>query len=90
MRLVYGHSVAAGDGEGFDDPLALSVACQAKNAVIKRNSRTPEQAVIGRSLQWSNSVLEGDDGVHLAGHSAEGEATRATLMRATAARALYL
>ena len=66
-----------------DISLAWACACQAKYAVVKRNWRTLVQAVFGRSLQWMNSVLEDDDDQHLSGLSSEGEAKRATLMRAT-------
>eukprot|EP00972_Heterocapsa_arctica_P088146 12998435-Heterocapsa_arctica.AAC.1 len=69
--------------------LALACACQAKNATIKRNGRTPEQAVFGRSLRWMSTVLNDDDDLHLSALDAEGEALRSTLMRATACKALH-
>ena len=69
--------------------LALSSAYQAKNSTIKRNARTPEAAVFGKSLRWMSSLLNDDDDSCLAARTAEGEALRASMMRAPACRKLH-
>ena len=69
--------------------MGLAAAYQAKSGTIKRNCRTPEQAVFGKSLRWMTSLLNDDDDDHLAAKSAESEAVRATMMRATACRRLH-
>ena len=51
---------------GYDDcRMVLVAAVTAKNSILTRNGRTPEQAVFGRSLDWP-SVTKDDDEVHLA------------------------
>ncbi len=41
--------------------LAMAVCLQAKNATMSRNGVTPEQAVFGRSLRWTESANKDDD-----------------------------
>ena len=55
--IVFEHQVKG----AADIAVALSGAWQAKNAAVKRNSKTPEQAVFGKSFRRMTSVLEDSD-----------------------------
>eukprot|EP00972_Heterocapsa_arctica_P055557 8195357-Heterocapsa_arctica.AAC.1 len=69
--------------------LALADTCQARNATIECNGRTPEQVAFARSLLWMSTALNDDDDLHLSALDAEGEAFRSTLLRATACTAWH-
>jgi hypothetical protein len=71
------------------EDMALSLACasQAKNSLMKRNGHSPEQGVFGRALRLVGGNLADDDDAGLAALDAQGEAARATRMRATASHA---
>ena len=66
----------------------LAVCCQAKNATITRNGLTPEQAVFGRSLRWTESANADEDEYLLAALGSDGAAWKASQMRSAARIAL--
>ena len=57
---------------------------QAKNAILTRAGLTPEQAVFGRPLRWTESISRDDEEVMLAALGADGEAWKAAQIRSVA------
>jgi len=63
---------------------AIAICCQAKNATLTRNGLTPEQAVFGRALRWTESNNKDDDEVLMAALGTDGEAWKAAQIRSAA------
>lgn len=65
--------------------LALALCCHAKNSLMTRNGSTAEEAVIGRSLRFTElSTVDDGDVVLVAVLRAHGPAWRASQIRAAA------
>ena len=64
--------------------MLVAIVCQAKNATLTRAGITPEQAVFGRPLRWTESANRDDDEIMLAALGTEGEAWKSAQTRAAA------
>ena len=61
-----------------------ALVCQAKNATLTRAGLTPEQAVFGRPLMWTESANRDDEEIMLAALGRDGELWKAAQIRAVA------
>ncbi len=67
---------------------ALAIVLQAKNATMTRNGFTPEQAVFGRALRWTENQNRDDGDDSLAALGSSGEAWLSSQIRTSAKMAL--
>ena len=84
-KLVYEHDVK---GIGMAT-IALSAIINAKNSTMSRNGMTPEQAVFGRSLKFTELSNTDDDEVMMSVLGSHGLAWKASQIR-TAAKVMLL
>ena len=54
--------------------MVIACICQAKNSLMTRNGMTPEQAVFGRSLRFTEQAIRDDDEIMMQVLGAEGPA----------------
>jgi len=67
-----------------DTKRAIAICCQAKNATMTRNGISPEQAVFGRPLRWTESSNKDDEEIMMSALGADGEAWKSAQIRSAA------
>ena len=83
-KLAYEHDIK---GKCLVE-IALASVVQAKNATMARNGTTPEQAVFGRSLRFTEATNADDDEVLMGVLGRHGVAWKASQIRTAARMAL--